>query len=389
MPIPPRGLILAACLTLLACTPTSQPSPAAPAPSPTQYSALSTQYSSSPSQQEWDQTVAAARREGKVVVLATPGDHLRENLVGGFRKAFPDITVEYSGGQSPDQAVKLEAERRAGVYTTDVFLLGTAVALQQVKPTGAADPVKPALILPEVTDTSLWRDNRLDFSDRDETNLVFSGTPAISLLYDPKQVRPDEIDEFPDLLNPRWKERIAMEDPTVGGLAQGRFRFVWYTLGPERATEYIRAIRAQAGVVDRDRRRLIEWVARGRYPILFNPQQSLAQQLQQEGLEFGMLVDFKDHGTEIGAGGGSLVLLNRAPNPNAARVFVNWLLTKEGQTAYATAVTVASRRLDVPTSHLPPDFVPKPGVRYATHYKEDYVVIPPELTNLFKELFPS
>jgi ABC-type glycerol-3-phosphate transport system substrate-binding protein len=40
------------------------------------------------------------------------------------------------------------------------------------------------------------------------------------------------------------------------------------------------------------------------------------------------------------------------PHPNAAKVFINWLLSKEGQELYGKAMTQGSRRLDVNTEWL-------------------------------------
>ena len=57
---------------------------------------------------------------------------------------------------------------------------------------------------------------------------------------------------------------------------------------------------------------------------------------------------------------GSLALINRAPHPNAAKVFINWLLSREGQTLFQKVISVPgdarnSRRIDVPKDHVPAD----------------------------------
>ncbi|HWP29503.1 MAG TPA: hypothetical protein VNM50_08185, partial [Chloroflexota bacterium] len=138
---------------------------------------------------------------------------------------------------------------------------------------------------------------------------------------------------------------------------------------------------------DRDRRRMLEWVARGRYQLLFNPDSTILPQLKQEGLPLDTLPGFKDYGTYVTAGFGSLGLINRAPHPNAAKVFINWLLSKDGQTAYSTALRQASRRLDVPRDHLPPEQELKPDGKYWASYKETEAVAPPELVNLLNDVF--
>jgi ABC-type Fe3+ transport system substrate-binding protein len=375
----PRALVALVWLIALACAP-APARPAAPAaPAPAEVPVW---------QAEWDRVVAGARLEGTVSVLGPPGDLIRKNIRENFQKSFPDITLEWSGGTSPELATKLEAERRAGVYSADVFIAGTGVALTQVKPTGALQPIRPALILPEVADGSQWFDGRLEFADTaGELNLVFGNQPLTMVLYDQNRVQAGDVDHLQKLLAPQWKGLIAAEDPTTGGRGSAVYRWIWQIMGPEQGAEIIRALRGQIGFVDRDRRRLIEAVARGRYPVLLSPDESIYFQLAQEGLKAGVIVDFKDYGTYLSPGYGSLMLLNQAPHPNAARVFVNWLLTQEGQLAFSTAMNAPSRRLDVPTDHLPAEVIAKPGVRYATLYKEEQVAVPPELGALLRELF--
>ena len=392
-----RGLVLCLLLIGLACAPAQAPAgtsaPAAPARAPAAAAPAGQPASAGAAQPawqpEWDRVLAAARQEGSVVVDGPPGDAIRRNMLDGFQKAYPGITLEWMAGTSPEQAAKLEAERRAGVYGLDVMLGGTAVLITRVKNPGFLDPVKPALILPEVTDTANWLDGQMEFADYEgQHNLVFINMPSGLAAHNPNTVRTEDIDELYKLLDPRWRGQIVISDPMVGGQGQGAFLWLWGALGPERATEYIRALKAQAGAVDRDRRRMTEWVARGRYAILFNPDTSVyQQQLKNEGLPLAVLPGFKDHGTYVTASFGSLGLVNRAPHPNAAKVFINWLLGKEGQTIWSTTLGHTSRRVDVPRDHLPPEAIIHPGGKYWRAYHEGEVEPAPALVNLLTEVF--
>jgi ABC-type Fe3+ transport system substrate-binding protein len=389
-----RGLPLLLVLVLgaTACSPPSPPGAttgARPAAGPAQ-GASGGQAAAGEWKAEWDRTLAAAKAEGRVMVWGPPGDLIRKNITEGFRKAFPDITIEWLGTRSAEQATKLEAERIAGVYSVDVFIGGTTTALTQVKPIGALEPIQPALILPEVTDPSNWLDGRLEFSDYDGTlNLVFVTMPTRSLAYDPKQVKDEDVDTLPKLLDPKWRGKLVINDPRPSGSANVQFRWFWEMLGPEQATDYIKAIRAQAAVVDRDQRRQVEWIARGRYPVLVGASDGVLQQLAQEGLVVGTLPEFKDHGVPVTASFGSLMLINRPPHPNAAKMFANWLLGKDGQTAYSTAMVAPSRRLDVPRDHLPAEAIPRAGGKYWRSYTEDAVSFPPALDALLKDVFAN
>lgn len=337
--------------------------------------------------QKWDSALAQAKKEGKVVVLGPPGDRIRDALTKGFAKAFPDISMEFSGARGGELATRVKAERDAGIYSVDIVINGTSTANSYFKPMKALDPIEPALILPEVLDPKNWRDDRLEFSDRQtRLDLVFTTQQNVPVIFNPAQVKVEEVDELYELLDPKWKGKIAVQDPIPSGTGNGVFRWVWHVLGPEKAMDFYRKIRAQAGAIDRDQRQQIEWVAQGKYPLNLGPG-TVMYQLQARGLKFGVVPYFKDYGAYLTPGFGSAMLINRAPHPNAAKVFLNWLLTKEGQTVFTKAMGYASRRVDVSTDHVPSYWVPKPGVKYWAAYYEEDATMTPEQIKFLKSIY--
>ena len=338
-------------------------------------------------QKKWDTAVAQAKKEGKVVVLGPPGDGIRDAITQGFTKAFPEVTIEFSGGRGGEMATKIKAERDAGLYSVDIVINGVSTADAYFKPMKALDPIEPALILPEVTDPKYWRDNRLEFSDRStHLDLIFSTQTNVPVIFNPAQVKAEEVDELYKLLDPKWKGKVAVQDPIPSGTGNGVFRWLWHVLGPEKAMDFYRKIRAQAGAVDRDQRRQIEWVAQGKFPLNFGPG-TVMYQLEQRGLKFGVVSEFKDYGSYLTPGFGSAMLINQAPHPNASKVFLNWLLRKDGQTAFSKGMGYVSRRVDVPTDHVPSYWVPKPGVKYWPGYYEEDAKMSPEQEKFLKTLF--
>lgn len=339
------------------------------------------------SQQDWSAAVAKAKTEGKVVVIGPPGDRIRDAILQSFAKAFPEITVEFSGARGGEVATKIKAERDAGIYSIDIVISGTGTANEYFKPMKALDPIEPALILPEVTDPKNWRENRLEFSDRStHFDLLFATQSNVPVIFHPAQVKAEEVDELHKLLNPKWKGKIAVQNPIPSGTGNGIFRWLWHVLGPEKAKDFYRKIRVQGAVVDTDQRRQIEWVAQGKYPINFGPG-TVMYQLEKRGLKFGVVPNFKDYGSYLTPGFGSAMLVNQAPHPYASKVFLNWLLSKNGQTAFSTGMGYVSRRVDVSSDHVPSYWVPKPGVKYWPNYYEEDAKMSPEQEQFLKATF--
>jgi ABC-type Fe3+ transport system substrate-binding protein len=338
-------------------------------------------------QKKWDDARAKAKAEGKVVVLGPPGDQIRDAITSGFAKAFPDIRIEFAGARGGELATRIKAERDAGIYSVDILINGTSTANAYFKPMNALDPVEPALILPEVIDPKSWRDNRLEFSDRSSRlDLVFTTQTNVPVIYNPKQVKAEEIDELYELMNPKWKGKIVVQDPIPSGTGNGVFRWLWHVLGPEKTRDYYTKMRAQAAVVDRDQRRQIEWVAQGKYPIHLAPG-TIMYQLEKRGLKLGVIPHFKDYGSYLTPGFGSVMVMNKSPHPSAGKVFLNWLLTKEGQTLFSKGMGYVSRRGDVAPDAIPSYWIPKEGVKYWPGYYEEDATMSPDQSNFLKSIY--
>src|ERR1044071_8185081 len=105
-------------------------------------------------QDEWEQTVRAAEQEGQVTVSIGGYGAIIDS--GVFQKAFPKIKVTAITGAGTDLTARISAERRAGKYLVDVYNGGGNSLFQVLYRGKMLDPLKPALILPEVTDPTKW-----------------------------------------------------------------------------------------------------------------------------------------------------------------------------------------------------------------------------------------
>ena len=80
-------------------------------------------------------------------------------------------------------------------------------------------------------------------------------------------------------------------------------------------------------------------------------------------------------------------MFNGSPHPNATKVFVNWLLSKEGQTLMSKVRGSASRRTDVPTDFIDPDRLIKPGLKYIEADTEETIRQEVQRQSMSREIF--
>jgi ABC-type Fe3+ transport system substrate-binding protein len=348
------GLLAAACSSPAPAQPTAAPAkaaePAAKAPAPaaqptTAAAAPQTAPVQNASTAAWNTLVDAAKNEGKVVIQTPVGAGFREG-VDAFMQAFPGIEAEIQS--FPDGATyvpKIQNERKAGVYTFDVASTTVVPVLQILKGEGTYEPLKPEIIHPEALDDKAWYqgfDGR--WADTAHTTVFkhqYSANPSVYI--NTNLVKDDEIKSIDDLLDPKWKGgKIVCSD-----LQQGYVYTPSTILRNTRGEDFLRALFVgQEPQIIRDRRQTVETLVRGAASVGFGIHPLVLNEFIRDGLAGHIKpLYFPNGGT---SGGEIVVIFNRAPHPNAGKLFANWLLTKEGQTIWSKSLNINSARLDVP-----------------------------------------
>jgi iron(III) transport system substrate-binding protein len=329
------GLLMAAC---------SSSSPAAPAAPATVAPAAPAAASGAAPQATWDALVATAKQEGKVVVETPVGPGYRDAL-DVFVKAFPGIEAEHQ--PFPDSATfvpKLEQERKAGIFSFDVAVTTPIPILQVIKPSGYLDPLKPLIIHPEALDDKAWLGGfEGRWADGTKSHVFRHAVNVTRSVYlNTELIKEEEIKTLDDLLDPKWKGKIVTSD-----VAQGYIYTPFTLIREHKGEDWMKRFFVdQQPQMVRDRRQAVEVLVRGGAPIGF-------------GLHPLVMKDFKTQGLAnhianpdipgAGYSGGDIVaFFNKAPHPNAAKLFINWLLTREAQTVWSSRNQVNSARTDVP-----------------------------------------
>jgi iron(III) transport system substrate-binding protein len=311
-------------------------------------------------EKQWNQVLESGQKEGKVVVATSPDEVMRE--IAAKFKARYGITVEHLAGRSTETIERLRRERAAGITTVDIFMSGIENMVWELYPEKFIDPLKPLLLLPEVTDSAKWKKRKVPFVDPEEKYVVQPFSSVSEMLFiNTDHVRREEMRSARDLLNPKWREKISTDDPTVTGSGLTRASIFYAQLGEEFVKQlYVK----QKPIRSRDRRQYIDWLARGTYPICLNCREYDMRVLLKENFPLLEIFELSDVRTWVAPGPWNIAVANKAPHPNAAAVFANWMLSKEGLEIYSRGAGSVTVRNDVDESFLRREIIPRPGVNY-------------------------
>ena len=322
-------------------------------------------------QTEWARTVKAAEQEGEVAYY-TIGE---TGFLNEFEKKFPRIKVKVMQGRGNELLVRIMAERRAGKYLADVVRIGNTSPVELYK-AKTLQPIASAFILPEVKDESKWWSGKHQYIDG-EGRYIFVSVGSVSVNMVARNsglVSASEITSFWDILNEKWRGKIVVIDPRAAGYGRSGARMVYYH--PQLGGEYLRRLFSeQVVMVSRDYRQAIDWLAQRRFSLLLFGNGDDVLQGKAQGLPVDVFdtASWKEGGA-LEPGAFTLAWLDRSPHPNASKVFINWLLSRDGQIAVQRDGGVNdSLRIDIPKDDLRPMARRKEGAKYMVTWKAEWM----------------
>lgn len=335
-------------------------------------------------EQKWDQLLAAAKKEGKVTVYGGVTPDLKTRLMEGFQKKNYGIEIDVYTATPTEVAERYFRERRAGLDIADVFIVGQSGAVTIFKKEGALVPIRPHLILPEVLDPNVWRMGKLPFLDKDELLLFLISGYTSYLLANTELVKEGQIASYQDLADPRWRGKIISSDPSIATSAANWVAYIFKLMGREGGESFLRQLAKQNVEFTRDNRLAVETVARGKYAISLAPLPEIVADFAKAGAPINW-VSVKEGGlASPGSYAGGMP--DRPAHPNAAAVMLNYLLSKEGQTALMQSSGSLPSRLDVPLMDILPGREPKPGDKIFW-IDEDFILSIPTYYPLSRDIF--
>jgi iron(III) transport system substrate-binding protein len=326
----------------------------------------------------WEDVVKGAEKEGEVTVYATNSVGDLQVIWDAFKKKFPKIKLNATGISTTSEIVtKVMAERRAGQFLVDVMLGAPGATYNSFYRGKALDPMPPALVMPEVADLSKWWKGRHRYVDP-ENQFVFVYQ---SSLYGPpvytntKLVNLDSIRSVWDILDPKWKGKMIGLWPRANYVSTALL-FMYHH--PQVGPKFLERLYSEMDITYfSDFRQGTDWLAAGKYQICVLCR---LRRAHEQGLPVSEVspYHFKE-APGIGSNNGAIVLMNNHPHTNAARLFINWYLSREGQIAFRQANntleddTTTSMREDLPLSVVPEPARRRKDVDYIEISRHDWM----------------
>ncbi len=285
--------------------------------------------------------IAKAKQEGKVVYYTDLiVDQIVRPLVAGFEAKY-GVKVEYARSDSQANLLKLMGEQKARNVQADVFSMTSGIKpLQDAGAVMKVDLAGAKALPPEFKDPNgYW-----------VAANYYVMTPAVNTDLVPEKDRPKTYD---DLLDKKWEDKIVWKPNDTSG-APGFIGHVLRFMGEEKGLAYLNKLKEQRiKSVSASARAVLDQVIAGEYPIvlqIFNHHAALSAKKgapsQWLKLEPVMVQN------ELHA------IMTAAPHPNAAKLFLEYLISKEGQQIFQKADYFPTRS-DVPASM--PELAPSTG----------------------------
>ncbi len=369
------ALTILIALAASACTPAQSPEPG-----PAAKKEAPGKRSTGTWEARWAETTAGAAKDGAVVIYTSAGNALRDPLTRAFREKF-GISLDWVAGTTPELAEKVFREHRAGVYVADVYLSGVSAITLLGQGQKVLQSLDPVLFLPEVVDKKSWWNNELIFIDKEHTWTGFLAFPQPPILVNTDMVRPGEVKGWGDLLQPKWKKKMVLYNPRGGaGLA-----WAYHISEVIMSRDYMQKFALQEPVIVNNARQQVEWLAQGKFPVAVAPRTENMQEFMKLGAPVAPVSPVE--GVHLTSGAGGLGMFNKAPHPHAATLFLNWALTKEGQTLLSQLIGGQSAREDVPTDFLHPTMVRQKGGKYFNTITAEHNLKKQEFAKVAIEIF--
>ncbi len=270
-----------------------------------------------------DELLAAAKKEGKVMIYGEMITPTMRSIKEGFEAKYPGITMEFIYLSGAPLMNRIVSEQDAKRYLADVIAVDT-IRMPVLSEKGYLAPYKS---VNENNYDSKWHSNNPPHLW--VRNHMYLG----GIFYNSKIVAPaDAPKTYEDLLNPKWKGKIALVSPVTNDLIFALYAGLVRDMGEEKAYKFFDALAAQKPLVfGPGGIRVSQGIGTGEFPVGIG----FIGHTYSVGLETGYNMAIAKTDPLYAIGGPGFALVKTAPHPNAAKLAIDFMLSAPVQEKHA------------------------------------------------------
>jgi len=271
----------------------------------------------------------AKEAAGDTLSLVVHGMDGHEATVRAFQRLYPQVKVQVTVQNPSTMGPRIVSEQRAGLFLWDSWWAATTAMTVMVAPTGGFEPLTTFIEIPEILDRSTWRAPDYMFTSADGPYVfVNSSSVESNVFFNPSVVPGLKIRGERDLLDPGLRGHIAVRD--LGGGKTGA-SYLLASLYRSQGPEFIkRLLLEQRPAMYANARQITDATVRGEYAIVLGgSSDTLLECRVLGGCKSVVPLPFGQSILSRGVG-----ILRNPPHPAAARLWLNWLLSRQGQEVY-------------------------------------------------------
>jgi iron(III) transport system substrate-binding protein len=261
--------------------------------------------------------VASAKKEGVVVWYTSIELQTAEKLAQSFEAAYPGIKVQVERNGAERNFQRIAQERGSKIHNVDVAEASDMGSFILWKREHWLAPFVPANL-------EKWPEDQRD-ADGTFATVRFNLSPIV---YNTRMVKAEDAPKsFADLLDPKWTGKIVKAHPGYSGTIMT----VTYELVRDLGWDYLKKLGQQKVMQVQSGADPPKKVAQGERPVMADGGEYLVSQMIAKGAPLAIV--YPTEGTPSIPGGAGIFA--DAPHPNAARLFVSYLFSRDGQQVLA------------------------------------------------------
>ena len=278
-------------------------------------------------QDEWASTVAKAKGKPLVVVHAEGGAF--GQVLSEFAKKF-GVDVQATVGRPSSILARMQTEQKNGQFVWDIWMGGTSNMVNAAAPAGMLEPMEKYFILPEVKEPSNWRHPDFIFGDSGRTAFAFVNKLEFFVTRNTSVLPEIKVETWDDLLNPKLKGKISIRDASVPNATIFALATAYGAKGPDFMRKLLKD---QDLKVFENPQQLDTSIIRGGQAVAFGMLEETLDRCRTDGgckdLEL-----IRPFGASISTG---ISIPKNPPHVETTKLWINWLLSREGQQAWVDA----------------------------------------------------